>query len=225
MFKPVTAVALSGLLLAGCGSGTTEMTTDSASPSPMISTPSVSTENVESPAVTVPSETPSVEIPPAPSTATPDESVETPKPLEPVGTPEESSETTASAPATTAATPRGDWTPMEVPVQTAADAGELAGTSADFRAFVAERVGVPDASGCSSEFTILAFHPDGYAAGQEFAPGCGGSQNIWGKRGGQWETLLTMQSVVGCTEMANNGIPRNLPDIPCLDGAGNVVDW
>ncbi|MGO1487729.1 MAG: hypothetical protein ACTHWA_04115 [Arachnia sp.] len=114
---------------------------------------------------------------------------------------------------------------MEVSVQTAADAAFLADTSADFQAFIAERAGVPDSSGCASEFTILSFHPDGYAAGQEFAPGCGGSQNIWGKQSGQWETLMVMQSVVECTDMSNNGIPEGLPDIPCLDDAGDISDW
>lgn len=114
---------------------------------------------------------------------------------------------------------------MEVLVRTAAEATNLIGTTPDFQTFLAERVSAPDAGGCQSEFTILAFHSDGYASGQEFSPGCGGAQNIWGKVGGQWETLMVMQSVVECTDMANNGVPKGLPDIPCLDSSGNVIDW
>ncbi|MEO7588784.1 MAG: hypothetical protein ABIS84_12245 [Arachnia sp.] len=110
-------------------------------------------------------------------------------------------------------------------VTTVAGAEKLTATSPDFRAFVAQRVSAPDASGCQSEVTVLAFHPDGYAAGQEFSPGCGGSQNIWGRVGGTWKTLMSMQSVVECTEMAANNIPKGLPDIPCLDAGGDLTDW
>lgn len=227
--RTLSVLALSGLLLTGCAPGTTVVERDSASPSPMISTPIVSTEGSEPPAVTVPSETPSIETPPEPS----DTPVETPgevtNPLESTGTTEVPPSTPPSPPGETAtsmpASSGGSWSTMEVSVQTAADATKLSGTSADFQAFLAERAGIPDASGCTSEFTILAFHPDGYAAGQEFASGCGGSQNIWGKQGGQWESLMVMQSVVECTDMAGNGIPKGLPDIPCLDSAGNITDW
>lgn len=114
---------------------------------------------------------------------------------------------------------------MEVDVKSAADASKPAGTSSEFQAFVTEQVSGPDSDGCQNEFTILSFHPDGYAAGQQFAPGCGGSQNIWGKVGGQWETLLVMQSAVACTDMASNGIPKGLPDITCLDSGDNLTDW
>ena len=223
--RTFSVLALGGLLVAGCGAGTTVVERDSASPSPTISTPIEPTEERESPAVTVPSETPSMDLPPEPSDTIPEPPVEVPTPVEPDETLEVPATTPASMPASTPATSGGAWAPMEISVQTAADATKLVGTSSDFQAFVAQRVGIADASGCTSEFTILAFHPDGYAAGQESAPGCGGSQNIWGKQGGQWETLMVMQSVVECTDMANNGIPTGLPDIPCLDSAGNITDW
>lgn len=193
----------------------------------MISTPIVSTEDIESPAVPVPSETPSTELPPEPSDTPVETPGEAPNPLEPGKTPEPTAITPASSAPTSSApaSPGGSWISMEVSVTTAAEAKDLTGTSPDFQAYVADRVSAPDSSGCQSEFTILSFHPDGYAAGQEFAPGCGGAQNIWGKVGGQWETLMVMQSIVECTDMANNGIPKGLPDIPCLDSAGNVTDW
>ena len=219
--RTFSVLALGGLLVAGCGAGTTVVERDSASPSPTSSTPIEPTEERESPEVTVPSETPSIDFPPEPSDTIPETPVEVPSPVEPGATPEGPTSTPASTPAASG----GAWAPMEISVQTAADTTKLTGTSSDFQAFVAERVGIPDASGCTSEFTILAFHSDGYAAGQEFAPGCGGSQNIWGKQGGQWETLMVMQSVVECTDMTNNGVPTGLPDIPCLDSAGNITDW
>lgn len=216
--RMLSVLALGGLLLvAGCGAGTTVVERDSASPSQTVSTPIVPTENIESPAVTVPSETPATELPPEPSATIPEAPVVVPNPVEPGETQDGSASTPAGS--------GGSWAPMEVSVRTPADASKLTGTPPDFQTFLAERVSAPDASGCQSEFTILAFHPEGYAVGQEFAPGCGGSQNIWGKQGGQWETLMVMQSVVECTDMANNGVPKGLPDIPCLDSAGNVTDW
>lgn len=114
---------------------------------------------------------------------------------------------------------------MDTTVRTAAEAQTLTLTSPEFRTFVAERVSTPDSSGCQSEFTILAFHPSGFAAGQDFAPGCGGSQNIWGVVGGQWTTVMAMQSVAACTDMEANNIPKGLPDIPCLDADGEIADW
>lgn len=110
-------------------------------------------------------------------------------------------------------------------VQSPADADKLTGTSPDFQSFISEEVSGPDSDGCQNEFTILSFHPDGYAAGQQFAAGCGGSQNVWGKANGAWETLLVMQSPVPCTDMASAGIPKGLPDISCLDSDGHVTAW
>ncbi len=226
--RTLSVLALGGLLVAGCSAGTTEVTRDSAAPSPMVSTPVVSaTESVESPTVIVPSETP----PDAPSpdpTGGPvpvNTDVAPPPPAEPAPTSDVSISTSASTAASTPASSGGSWAAMEVDVMAAADAKKLTGTSPDFQAFMAESVSAPDASGCQSEFTILAFHPDGYASGQEFAAGCGGSLNIWGKVGGTWKTLMTMQSVVECTEMASNGIPKGIPDVPCLDGSGNDIAW
>lgn len=223
--RTLSVVALGGLLVAGCGAGTTDVERDSQSPSPMIPTPIVSSADIESPPVPVPSETPSLELPPEPSGSVIETPAEVPSPLAPGDTPDGSVGTPANTPATTPPSSGGVWAPMEVSVRTPAEATNLTETSPDFQSFVAGRVGIPDSSGCTSEFTILAFHPDGYAAGQEFAAGCGGSQNIWGKSNGQWETLMVMQSVVECTDMAGNQIPRGLPDIPCLDEAGDVVDW
>lgn len=232
--RTLVALALSGFLLAGCGGGTTEVERNSASPLPEPSPPIVSSEGVETPTTRGPTQTPdptqtpTVELSPNPpevpassatatATGTPEE---VPAPLEPGGT----GGTTEGA-ASTPGGSGGSWAPMEVTVTTAAETANLTGTPPDFHAFIAERLAAADADGCQSEFTILAFHSDGFAAGQEFAPGCGGAQNIWGKVGGQWETLMVMQSVAECTDMAANNIPTGLPDIPCLDAAGNVVDW
>ncbi|RMB61216.1 hypothetical protein [Tessaracoccus antarcticus] len=228
MKRTLSAIALGGLLLAGCSGGTTdvERTGSPASPTLTATTPEpvASGEPVES-ATTAPipvSSAPAETTPPVPSTGEPSASSEAPPTATappPVSAPPPPSEAVTSAPA------GGAWVSMEVTVKTAAEAKGLTQTTADFRAFVAERVSTPDASGCQSEFTVLAFHADGYAAGQDFAPGCGGSQSIWGKVDGKWETLMAMQSVVECTEMADNNIPKGLPDIPCLDAGGALATW
>lgn len=176
--------------------------------------PVATTTSAPSPTVTA-MPVPSVTIAQTPTTDTPEPSA--PTEVEPPPTP---ADVTTNPPAD-----NGPWTRMDVTVQTAAEAQNLTQTSPDFQAFVAERVSTPDASGCQSEFTVQAFHPAGFAAGQDFAPGCGGSQNIWGMVGGQWGTIMAMQSVVSCTEMAANNIPQGLPDIPCLDADGEIADW
>ena len=231
MKRTLSVIALGGLLLAGCSGGTTEVEGNGASASPMISTPIVSTggdETVSVPSLTSPEEPPMSEIPTEPSATStlpaPQGSAEPPNPLEPGPTTEveaRSSPPNSGSPAQ----PGGTWVSMDVTVTTGAEAKNLTQTSPDFQAFVATRVDTPDASGCESELTVQAFHPDGYAAGQDFAAGCGSSQNIWGKVGGKWETLMAMQSVVECTEMKVNNIPKGIPELPCLDANGNLTDW
>lgn len=221
MKRTLSVIALGGLLLTGCGGGTTDVERSPVdSMSPMISTPIVSTEGgepptsvIEPPSTTVTDTTP---IPSGTDEPTQDPGI-TPNPLEPAPTTEGSVTTPAAA--------GGAWTSLEVTVTTAAQAEQLTQTPPDFRAFVATLVDAAKQSGCDSEFTILAFHADGYAAGQESSPACGGAQNIWGKVGGQWTTLMAMQSVAECSLMEDNSVPKGLPDIPCLDAKGDVTDW
>ncbi len=239
MMKPtLAAIVLGGVLLAGCGGGTTEVTRTVTPTMPTVSasqevsgepvtsaSPSASPSGGPATTSTKPSQstTPSQSAAPSQSTvptkAPVPAGVSTPATLPPPATPLPPSEAPTKAPV------GGAWVGMDVTVTTAAEAAKLTRTSADFRAFVAERVTTPDASGCRSEFTVQAFNPDGFAAGQDFAPGCGGSQNIWGKVGGTWETIMAMQSVVECNEMKVNNIPKGLPDIPCLDANGDLADW
>ncbi len=222
MIKWTLAVlAFGALLLAGCGGGTTEVERVSASPPPMPSTPIESSENIETPPIPDPMETDTVDLSPEPYE---EASAIIPPTAEEVPAPPKPAETTAGA-ASTPAGSSGSWATMEVTVTTAAEVTRLTDTPPDFQTFIAERLKTAESDGCESEFTILSFHPDGFAAGQEFAPGCGGAQNIWGKVGGQWETLMVMQSVAECTDLAANNIPTGLPDIPCLDSAGNIMDW
>lgn len=218
MKRTLSAIALGGLLLAGCSGGTTDVARTEAPASPTMTTTEavVSGEPVESAS-------------PSPST----DGTTVPEPSAPTGTPAPTTSkpadvtpTPSVAPTTSApTTPGGSWKTMDVTVKTAAEAEKLTQTSPDFRSFVAERVSTPDASGCQSEFTVMAFNPSGFAAGQDFAPGCGGSQNIWGIVGGQWETIMAMQSVVDCADMQLNNIPKGIPDIPCVDANGDTVDW
>ena len=223
--RTLSAIALGGLLLAGCSGGTTEVsrTETPASPTGTGMGAATSPEPVDSasasssrpgtnvPQPTVPTDTAAPTDIPAPTSS----QSGVVKPSDATSSP------ATSAPATTG----GSWVSMDVTVTTPAEAETLTATSADFRAFVAGRVSAPDASGCQSEFTVMAFHPSGFASGQDFAPGCGGSQNIWGIVGGRWETIMAMQSVVECTEMQVNNIPKGIPDIPCTDANGDIVDW
>ncbi|MDO5735587.1 MAG: hypothetical protein Q4P15_03845 [Propionibacteriaceae bacterium] len=219
MKRTLSVIALAGLLLTGCGTGTTEIERSDDSASPMISTPIVSTsdDTVDpSPAITS-SPTTSSSAAPVESSAT-QAPVKSPNPLEPG----------AKTPGNAESTPTnsdGTWATMDVTVKTPSEASALTKTSTEFRAFIADRLGTTDSSGCQSEFTIQSYHPSGFAAGQDFAPGCGGSQTIWGIVGGQWETIMAMQTVVDCTEMQGNNIPKGIPDVPCLDAAGELVDW
>lgn len=242
MKETLAAIAVGGLLLAGCGAGTTEVARTEVPPVPTASaSPQTSDEPVDSTTASaspsdgamMTSAAPTASAAPstsavasqsaaptqAPKSTGVDTSVSTPA----VSTPPAKPTPPSAAP--TKAPVGGSWAVMDVTVTTAAQSGTLSQTSADFQAFVAGLVTSPDASGCVSEITVLAFHPNGFAAGQDFAPGCGGSQNIWGKVGGTWKTIMTMQSVVPCTEMKANNVPQGLPDIPCLDANGGLADW
>ena len=238
MKRTLSAIVLSGALLAGCGGGTTVVSrteTPTVAKMSATTTPSVepvasatasafpAPESVTASSAPPPATTATQSIPASPSTvpvAPPSTTVQSvPAPSTQPSQPSQPPETTTPAPV------GGAWAVMDVTVTTAAEADRLSQTSADFRAFVAQRVATPDASGCQSEFTVQSFHPGGFAAGQDFAPGCGGSQNIWGRVGGTWTTIMTMQSIVDCSQMERNNIPQGLPDIPCLDTNGDLADW
>lgn len=226
--RTLSIIALGGALLTGCGGGTTEVARSEAPESAVVTTPEQSMTTMEPTESQAPVPTPSRTQPPATTVAAPTSADSAPgTPAAPTSSagPEQSEATPEPIAPTTSPAVQGTWVAMDTTVRTAAEAETLTQTSSEFRAFVAERVSSPDSSGCQSEFTVLAFHPSGFAAGQDFAPGCGGSQNIWGVVGGKWETVMTMQSIVACTDMAANNIPKGLPDIPCLDTDGEVADW
>lgn len=238
MKRTLAALALSSVLLAGCGGGTTDVVrtetpaVPTASPSTEVSGEPVASSTLSaSPGegTVTTSVAPTATVVASPSTVTTQSAAPSQGPP-PAGVSTPAASTPADEPlppseAPTKAQVGGSWVSMDVTVTAATQAAALSQTSADFRAFVAGRVTTPDASGCLSEITVQAFHPDGFAAGQDFAPGCGGAQNIWGKVGGEWQSIMTMQSVVECTEMKANNIPKGLPDIPCLDANGDLADW
>lgn len=205
--RTLPALALGLLLVAGCGQTTPE---ESTAPLPSLEA-ETTTPSVQTPEETTPDAQPSAEPEPA-ETATP------------AATQSEPAETSAS-PSESEPAATGQWTTMEVQVVTPEDATNLVDLPESFRAFVAQSVGTPDAGGCQSELTITGYHPDGYVTGADFAPGCGGSNIIWGESGDAWGVLLSMQALLDCAEFENNDIPKGHPELECLDESGAQVDW
>lgn len=193
-----------GLLVAGCTGPAVAPSTPATSSVPMTS-PATSTETEPTTASETPSET---ELP--------------------VPTTEPSTEvslTPPTAPPTETSVASSAWTTMDVEVKTAAEAGKLTGTTPDFQTFVASKVGTEDSSGCTSQYTIKAFNPAGFAIGDDFAPGCGGALTIWGKVDGAWGVVLATQAAVPCEELTRNLIPTQAPGLQCIDPQGAVVDY
>jgi len=114
---------------------------------------------------------------------------------------------------------------LSVEAKEAADVEKLADTSADFQEFVRTTVTTPASDGCQSQLTIRAWHPSGFAYGEDFAPGCGGGAAIWGKTDGGWGGLQQVQVVMECSEFELTKIPHGVPGLQCTDESGTVVAY
>lgn len=182
------------------------------------------------------------------STAAPTPSMVTPDPTEPPPTGQAELATASASPemgqsqapevVPTAETPAnnlppvaqpskrgGPWTGVSVTATTAAQIGAADGLPDTLRAFLGSRLGVEDDAGCTtSEVTVRAVHPDGFAFGSEDS-NCGGGQVVWGITESQWHYIVQFEDAIPCREFTLNEVPTGVPGLRCTGDEGTAEDY
>lgn len=114
----------------------------------------------------------------------------------------------------------GRWVTDETVIWEPEHLDELVDAPDGFAAFVEAQLGVDD-YGCTTQFTILGTHPEGFAVGTMESPewddGCGGGAwFIWSDQGGEWGELFMIQDILDCSDLADAEVPENSGLIECF---------
>lgn len=132
------------------------------------------------------------------------------------------------APTTQAPDPVIDYGEDGVTLTAASDVRKLTGAPDDFKAFMAselERAKAENADACTQkpQINVTKIDVNGWAAGGQFIPQCGGNATLWAKPGGTWAEVWSGQQLTDCATLRKYGFPAGVAGGTCLDGDKEVA--
>jgi hypothetical protein len=108
-------------------------------------------------------------------------------------------------------------------IQTADDVAKLTGTSAAFKAFIANRAAhlqpPAGANDCEVGVTVNVYDPTGFARGA--VNECGGYVALWGRQDGTWKELIGTQDEWACADLRKFNVPPTISDT-CYESMKSV---
>ena len=111
----------------------------------------------------------------------------------------------------------GPWDQVEVSVSDVDQANAESGLPESFVDYMVARLTVEDEAGCTTTaFEISAQHRDGFVFGAEESP-CHNGFAVWGIDEGEWRYLTLFEDPPQCAELAELGVPVDVPGLSCED--------
>jgi hypothetical protein len=102
----------------------------------------------------------------------------------------------------------------ELFIEKASDVEKLTGTSAEFKAFIADQVAnltpPAGATDCAIGVGVAVYDPSGFARGGVNA--CGGYAALWGIQDGKWKELIGTQDLWACADLRKYKVPSTMAD-------------